>query len=447
MSIIESTYNYGVNVLTKRSYFWHFFIYVILAETILGLAIIHFVPYTEIDWKAYMQEVYGAMYETLDYTKLKGDTGPLVYPAGFVWIFEWLYKITDNGENIRLAQYIFLGIYILNQMMTIYLYHKSERIPQYVSLFLCISKRMKSIYMLRCFNDTVTLNITLVALLLFTNQQWFLGMLVYAFACSTKMNALLYAPGLLLILFESVGPLYSILLFVLLFVFQGVIAIPFLKVNAWGYLSKAYEFGRVFTYKWTVNFKFLSEEVFVNKYLGLSLLILQLVLLLLFIFCKWSKQLGGVFNTMKSDMSAPYKSNIFAIIRDWFIPRKVFNKLTTDHILLVLFGSNFIGILCSRSIHYQYYSWYFYTIPYLLYREQMPSIIKMLLFFVLEYSYNVYPSTPLSSILLQITHILITLYMATIKMGSPIIKENSSSNKYLNMYREKQNHLRKQKHD
>ena len=30
---------------------------------------------TEIDWKAYMQEVSGAMFETRDYMKLKGDTG------------------------------------------------------------------------------------------------------------------------------------------------------------------------------------------------------------------------------------------------------------------------------------------------------------------------------------------------------------------------------------
>ena len=37
---------------------------------------------TEIDWIAYMQEVEGAMGGQLDYAQLKGDTGPLVYPAG-----------------------------------------------------------------------------------------------------------------------------------------------------------------------------------------------------------------------------------------------------------------------------------------------------------------------------------------------------------------------------
>ena len=33
---------------------------------------------TEIDWKAYMEEVEGFANGTLDYTQLRGNTGPLV---------------------------------------------------------------------------------------------------------------------------------------------------------------------------------------------------------------------------------------------------------------------------------------------------------------------------------------------------------------------------------
>lgn len=46
-----------------------------------------FHPDTEIDWKAYMEEVEGVEEGEYDYSKLKGQTGPLVYPGGFVWIF------------------------------------------------------------------------------------------------------------------------------------------------------------------------------------------------------------------------------------------------------------------------------------------------------------------------------------------------------------------------
>lgn len=43
-----------------------------------------FSPDTEIDWKAYMDEVEGVINGTYDYTQLKGDTGPLVYVSHFL---------------------------------------------------------------------------------------------------------------------------------------------------------------------------------------------------------------------------------------------------------------------------------------------------------------------------------------------------------------------------
>ena len=49
-----------------------------LIEIFLNIFIINKTKYTEIDWKAYMQEVEGVVNGTYDYYKLKGDTGPLV---------------------------------------------------------------------------------------------------------------------------------------------------------------------------------------------------------------------------------------------------------------------------------------------------------------------------------------------------------------------------------
>ena len=43
-----------------------------------------------------------------------GDTGPLVYPAGFVWIFWVFHSMTDAGTNIKLAQCLFAVIFLLN---------------------------------------------------------------------------------------------------------------------------------------------------------------------------------------------------------------------------------------------------------------------------------------------------------------------------------------------
>lgn len=42
---------------------------------------------------------------------------------------------------------------------------------------------------------------------------------------------------------------------------QLAVGAPFLAANWRGYLGRAFELSRVFTYKWTVNWKFLDEEV------------------------------------------------------------------------------------------------------------------------------------------------------------------------------------------
>lgn len=80
----------------------------LLCELLLGLAIISFRGCerhldTEIDWKAYMQEVQGFLEGDFNYTHLKGDTGPLVYPAGFLYFFSALYYLCSSGTHIQVS--------------------------------------------------------------------------------------------------------------------------------------------------------------------------------------------------------------------------------------------------------------------------------------------------------------------------------------------------------
>ncbi|XP_022960360.1 uncharacterized protein LOC111461109 isoform X3 [Cucurbita moschata] len=52
--------------------------------------------------------------------------------------------------------------------------------------------------------------------------------------------------------------------------------------------------------------------------------------------------------------------------------------LEGEHVVTTMFVGNFIGVVCARSLHYQFYSWYFFSIPYLLWRTSFPTILRWL---------------------------------------------------------------------
>ena len=155
----------------------------------------------------------------------------------------------------------------------------------------CLSKRMHSIFTLRMFNDGVCTIFCHLAVLAFMDgakkekekkakkmtinngRACLRGFAWLSVATSIKMNALLYLPPALVLLVGYGQTLWEILLCVIVFVgVQVALALPFLLTFPKSYLARAFELTRVFTYKWTVNFKFLSEDCFVSKELALSLI-------------------------------------------------------------------------------------------------------------------------------------------------------------------------------
>lgn len=61
-----------------------------------------------------------------EYTKIEGGTGPLVYPAAHVWIYNVLYQITDHGKDILLAQKLFAGLYLITLGTVMACYRKAK---------------------------------------------------------------------------------------------------------------------------------------------------------------------------------------------------------------------------------------------------------------------------------------------------------------------------------
>src|SRR2546423_12556731 len=102
---------------------------------------------TEIDWRAYMEQVEQILGGERDYAVIKGGTGPLwyqllfdhetddSYPAGHVWIYTALYKITSNGRDIFPAQVVFLLLYLTTLAVTLSLY-RTAKVPSTNSFYL-----------------------------------------------------------------------------------------------------------------------------------------------------------------------------------------------------------------------------------------------------------------------------------------------------------------------
>ena len=72
---------------------------------------------TEIDWSTYVQQVEAFLNGVRDYSLIKGDTGPVVYPAGHLYINTLFYYLSNHGRNILIVQCIFLVVYLINLLL------------------------------------------------------------------------------------------------------------------------------------------------------------------------------------------------------------------------------------------------------------------------------------------------------------------------------------------
>jgi alpha-1,3-mannosyltransferase len=91
------------------------------------------------------------------------------------------------------------------------------------------------------------------------------------------MNMLLYAPGVLLVLLIATGLQETFICLSICAAVQLVLGYPFLSTFPVEYLTRSFDVKRVFMYKWTVNLKFLPENIFVGKQLSVLLLVLTLI--------------------------------------------------------------------------------------------------------------------------------------------------------------------------
>ena len=84
-----------------------------LRAALLSSLIVLKVRYTEIDWRAYMEEVEGPLvHGVYNYSLLRGETGPLVYPGGFVYLYGAIRWLAHDGTDLLPAQLAMAACYV-----------------------------------------------------------------------------------------------------------------------------------------------------------------------------------------------------------------------------------------------------------------------------------------------------------------------------------------------
>ena len=234
--------------------------------------------------------------------------------------------MTNGGTNLSIAQQIYGFLYLQSLALTCAIYHQAGGIPNWALLFLPLSKRLHSIFVLRLFNDCWALVAVQAATLAFGGGWDLVGLIFYWYATcvnieyipyfyyvfsaalSVKMSVLLYLPAILVILFKRRGLIRTIFATCLIAVSQLAIGYPFLQHNTSSYLKYSFELTRVFLYKWTVNWRFLSEEIFLSSTWARILLVGHLGTLLAFGWLKWCRSDGGVVVTLIKGIQNPLRS-------------------------------------------------------------------------------------------------------------------------------------------
>ncbi|KAI0596303.1 glycosyltransferase family 58 protein [Biscogniauxia sp. FL1348] len=361
-----------------------------LLDGVLCAAIIWKIPYTEIDWKAYMEQVSQYVAGERDYTVIKGGTGPLVYPAAHVYIYTALYHLTDEGKDIYLAQQLFAVLYMATLALVMACYWKAK-VPPYVFPLLILSKRLHSIFVLRCFNDCFAVFFLWLSIFLFQRRAWTLGSMTYAWGLGIKMSLLLVLPAIGVILLLGRGFSGSLQMAAIMAQIQFIIARPFLQENWRGYLSRAFELSRQFLFKWTVNWRFVGEDAFLSRPFALALLAMHALVLVGFIANKWLRPSGKSLSAIVAPILR---------VTSPFAPHEepqIASRVTPEYVMTTILSANVIGLLFARSLHYQFYSYLAWSTPYLLWRSGANPVVQYGLWALQEWAWNVFPSTPLSS--------------------------------------------------
>lgn len=232
-------------------------------------------------------------------------------------------------------------------------------------------------------------------ILAMTLRRWTLSSILFTLALSIKMNVLLFWPALIIIQAREWGLKSTFTCQLAMVILLAIISGPFLLTFPLEYSSMAYNFSRKFEWEWTVNWRFLGAENFEYFQNSRILLVLHFISLLTWINFRCLRSDGGILGLFRISIGR----------------EKNYKPLKPSEIVRWLFEANLLGMIFSRTLHYQFLSWYSLSIPFLLLVDTKRSLLTAaMVYFGIEYCWNVFPSTFFSSFLLFILNISLLLF-------------------------------------
>ncbi|KKY27460.1 putative dolichyl-p-man:man cpp-dolichyl mannosyltransferase [Phaeomoniella chlamydospora] len=344
--VIMGVFDLAIDISTNPRHTKWLAALALVGEAVLCALIVLYVPSTpdtEIDWKTYMQHVQLFIKGERNYKNISGDTGPLVYPALHVYIYSMLYYLTDDGTSIFKAQILFTCLYLVTLALVLSCYRKAGA-PPYLLIPLVLSKRLHSIFLLRLFNDGWAAFFFWLSIWSLQRKKWLLGALAWAAGVGVKMTVLLALPAIGAIVLQGAGQQDSLIIAALVAQLQLGIGLTFMmNGNATSYFSRAFELNRQFLYKWTVNWKMMSEEFFLSKGFAIFLLAYHVVVLGFFLNDRWlhpsSKNVVHFIRQYRKILPEGRETEIAKKITPMFVMEAMLGTCLALQVLGLWFGS------------------------------------------------------------------------------------------------------------
>lgn len=429
------------------------------------------------DFDAYMEQASMIMQGQLNYSAVRGDTGPLVYPAGHVavyagihaatrwnvthWTTEYEPKAIPGYEQrvhrpagtIFALQLLFLALYAALTGLHGAGLVQHTGLPWWLWLLVVLARRSRTVFVLGLFNDGVAAVCMAAALLAMSRRRWSAGCVAFSLAVSVKMNNLLFAPGVAFLLLHYTGPVGCAWHILQCAAVQGVLAAPFLATFPLQYIAGAFNLGRMFDPQWSVNFRFLPDAYFSSKPWALVLLCGQLAMLAWFAARRWAAPALATSAPAQSHVIDGLPCTVHGAGEDSrgtltvrvaahggspcagvvvHLPPgagvatlqgqgPLLRRLVARHILFVLATSNVIGVVFARSLHFQFLVWYWHCSLFLLAcaAQSVHWAAPLLTGLLLLLGWDEHPPQPWSAALVASAHVAL-LGLAWVGVRTPV---------------------------